>query len=614
MREDATLNGLLRRASQGKARASPYGAGAGLRVLDRQGGEQWLAWPEVHERAARVAGGLRALGIRRGDRVALVFPTSPGFFDAFFGVLIAGAVPVPLYPPVRLGRLEEYEQRTTRMLAAVEARLVLADRQVRRLLGRPVAEARPALGCLVVDEVRGERWEGEEVSPGDLALIQFSSGTTREPRGVALSHAAVVAQASALNAFWPDTPDLEHSGVSWLPLYHDMGLIGCVFPALERPGTLTLLPPEVFVATPAAWLRAISKYRATISPAPNFAYGHCVRRVTDEDMEGVDLSSWRVALNGAECVVPEVLRAFQERFSRWGFRPEALTPVYGLSEASLAVTFSPPVRPFVSRRFSAGQGVSLASETDPAGQGFSLASPVRLSPRGREIVSVGRPLPDVSLRIVDDGGRELPAAHIGHVECRGPSLMEGYVGDPEATAAVLRDGWLRTGDLGFVFEGDLYLTGRAKDILLLRGRNHAPEEVEQAAAGVEGVRPGAAVAATWLPEGAEGEELVVLVEAARGVEAGQFARIRRDVAARVLAATSLSTGRVEVLEAGSLPRTSSGKLRRQAALAQFLAGTLGPPAPVTRLRLAAAVARSALAFLRARQPQRQARRYEDKNV
>jgi acyl-CoA synthetase (AMP-forming)/AMP-acid ligase II len=575
----STLVDLLRRAA-----GSP---GAGLRILDRQGSETWLSWPAVYDRARRLAGGLRRVGVGGGERVALVFPTCASFFDAFFGTLLAGATPVPLYPPERLGRLDEYHGRTANMLGAAGARLVLADPRVRRLLGETVALARPPLGCLSPDDLERVPWEADAVRPSDLALVQFSSGTTREPRAVALSHRAVVAQAVTLNRFWPDTAEVSHSGVSWLPLYHDMGLIGCVLPALERPGTLTLLPPETFVASPAAWLRAISTYRGTISPAPNFAYGHCLRRIADADLAGVDLSCWRVALDGAESVVPRVARDFVRRFSAWGLRAEALTPVYGLSEASLAVTFSALDRPFASRRFD-------RARLDPG------AGPVRESPDGREIVSVGRPIPGVSLRIVDERGQAAPLGHVGLVECAGPSVMEGYLGEPAATAAALRDGWLRTGDLGFVFEGDLYLAGRAKDMLLLHGRNHAPEEVEQAAAGVDGVRPGAVVAASWLPEDADGERLVVFVEAARGLPAREFDRIARDCEAKVLAATALSPDRVVVLPAGSLPRTSSGKLRRQAALAEYLAGTLGPPAPVTRLRLTVALLRSALAFLRAR--------------
>ncbi|MBD3854232.1 MAG: AMP-binding protein, partial [Acidobacteria bacterium] len=430
-----------------------------------------LPWSEVHERARSVAGRLREAGVLPGQRVALVYPTSAGFFDAFFGTLLAGGVPVPLYPPVRLGRLDEYHQRTAAMLRAVDARLVLADKRVRRLLGPAVEAARPALGCRTIEELLPAAPSSTPVGEGDLALVQFSSGTTVEPKPVALSHRAVVAQTVRLNGFWPDSDGVVHSGASWLPLYHDMGLIGCVFPALERGAALTLIPPELFVARPAVWLRTISRYRATVSPAPNFAFGLCADRIRDEELEGVDLSSWRVALNGAEPVAADVLRRFQRRFAAWGFRSEALTPVYGLSEASLAVSFSPLDRPFTSYRFDRR---ALAEDGEAIDD-----------PTGVEIVSVGRPLPDFEVRVVDRGRSELPERRVGRVMVRGPSLMEGYLGLERATARVMMAGWLDTGDLGFIAEGDLYLTGRAKDILILRGRNHSPVEVEHA---VEGAR------------------------------------------------------------------------------------------------------------------------------
>ena len=238
-----TLVDLLRRAAGNNT--------TGIRVLDRDGKQAaWLPWAEVWRRALRVAGGLAARGVARGDRVALIFPTGPAFIESFFGIVAAGAVPVPLYPPVRLGRLGEYHDSAARMIDAVGAKLVLADRGVRRLLGETARRARPPLGCLVPDDLTGSA-EAASPSPGDLALIQFSSGTTRDPKPVALSHRAVTAQAIALNGFWPEEDGVVHSGVSWLPLYHDMGLIGCVFTALERPGTITLIPPEAFVASPA---------------------------------------------------------------------------------------------------------------------------------------------------------------------------------------------------------------------------------------------------------------------------------------------------------------------------------------------------------------------------
>jgi acyl-CoA synthetase (AMP-forming)/AMP-acid ligase II len=555
----------------------------GLRFVDR--GEQvtWLSWRDIHRRALVACGRMQAGGLRPGDRIALVFPTAPEFFDAFFGTLLAGAVPVPLYPPVRLGRLEEYAARTAAMLTAAGVRIVLAQPRVRRLLGTAVAPAVPELGCCSLDDLPPGPPTPAGSSPDDLALIQFSSGTTVDPKPVALSHRALLAQTERLNGFWPQPAGSPvDSGVSWLPLYHDMGLVGCVLPALVNPGTLTLIPPEVFVARPAVWLRTISRFGATISPAPNFAYGLCVDKIRDDELEGVDLSSWRVALNGAEPVAPRVLRRFIDRFSHWGFRREALTPVYGLSEAALAVTFSDVDRPFTSLRFDR-DALSADRRAVPAADGV-------------ELVSVGRPLPDFELRLVDEARRPVNEDRVGRVLVRGPSLMQGYFGRPEDTEAVLRDGWLDTGDLGFLHAGELYLTGRAKEVLILNGRNHAPNEVEHAVDRVDGVRTGCAVAASWRPDDGDRELLAVLVEAARDVPANRWPAIARECAAEVRAATGLATDRVEVLAAGTLPRTSSGKLRRREALRRWLAGELTPPDVVGLLQIAGAMVRSSLAF------------------
>ncbi|HEY0555080.1 MAG TPA: fatty acyl-AMP ligase [Thermoanaerobaculia bacterium] len=563
----------------------------GLRFVDRSESATWFGWAEVRERAFAVCGALRSLGLRRGDRVALIFPTGIEFFEAFFGALLAGAVPVPLYPPVRLGRMAEYVHRTARLLSRSGSRLVLADSRVRRILGEAIAEAAPELGCRTLPELAAElpRDSGDlepAAAPSDLGLIQFSSGTTVDPKPVALSHRAIAAQVEILNGFWRDSDELRHSCVSWLPLYHDMGLIGCVFPALSRDATLTLLGPELFVARPALWLRALSRYRATISPAPNFAYSLCVSRVSDAEMEGVDLSGWRTALNGAEPVAPSVLRAFCDRFARWGFRREALTPVYGLSEAALAVTFSDLGRPFRGRRFDR--------------ESLSHDRVARETADGREIVSVGRPVPGFRLRIVDEMGRDLSAGRVGRVWAQGPSLMDGYLGDPEATARALRQGWLDTGDLGFLLGGELYLTGRAKEVVILRGRNYAPEEIERAVEGVPGVRSGCAVAASWLPEDAGGEVLALFVEAARAASPADRQALPDGCRAAVLGATGLAVDRVVVLAPGTLPRTSSGKLRRGETLRLYLEGELEAPAPVTPLHLAGAMARSSLAFARMR--------------
>ncbi|RMH21510.1 MAG: fatty acyl-AMP ligase [Acidobacteria bacterium] len=578
-----TLGELLARAAGDDA--------SGLRFLDRRERARFASWAEIETAARAVAGALRRLGLGPGERAALIFGTGEAFFHALFGVVLAGAVPVPLYPPVRLGRLEEYHHQTARMLRAASCRLVLAEPRIKRLLGETVARARPALGCRSLDELPAAPAVSSAAAPDDLALVQYSSGTTAEPKPVALSHRAIAAQVRALNDHWRgDEP--RASGVSWLPLYHDMGLIGCVFTALELPGVVTLIPPELFVARPAIWLRAIGRFRASISVAPNFAYALCTDKIADRELDGVDLSAWRVALNGAEPVAPGVLRAFARRFAKWGLDARALTPVYGLSEAALAVTFSDLERPFRSACFDR---LSLFAERRAAGvaapAGEAAASAV-------ELVSLGRPLPGFALRIAGEGGEELPAGRVGRVLVRGPSLMSGYLDQPAATAAVLRDGWLDTGDLGFVDGGELFLTGRAKDLIILRGRNHAPQEIEQAVYDVAGVRRGCVVALGVAGAADATERLLLFVERAKDAAEETVAALPAACTAAVLARTGLRPDEVRVLAPGTLPRTSSGKLRRRETLARYLAGTLDPPRPVGPLRLAGALARSAWAYAR----------------
>ena len=563
--------------------AAAAGTEHGLLFLDAAERETRLSWAEVYRRARRTAAGLRRLGVAEGERVALLLPTSPGFMDAFFGALLAGAVPVPLYPPVRLGRLEEYHRSTARMLEVSGAVLVLTDSRVRLLLGEAVAAARPRLGCRTVEDVSREEAEAEvAVRPEALALIQFSSGSTVDPKPVALSHANLLAQLAALVVELPLTPDVVPMGVSWLPLYHDMGLIGCLLAAPYYPGSLVLIPPEVFLARPVLWLRALSRYRGFVSPAPNFAYGLCLKRVKDEDLAGVDLSGWKHALNGAEPVSSDTLRRFSERFARWGFQPGAMRPVYGLSEASLAVTFPP-----------AGRGARTLGVDATV-----LASQRRAVEGSRQVVSVGRPVPGFEVEVRNELGHVAPERHVGRVFLRGPSVMQGYFGRPDATAQALSaDGWLDTGDLGFEADGELYLTGRAKDLVIIRGANHAPQEFEECLEAVEGLRTGCAVALGFTPEGESDEALLVLAElaSAEAVPEGLEERVRE----AVVAGTGIRPHTVRLLAPGTLPRTSSGKLRRSEALRRFLAGELAPPRKVGAVGLAVEMAKSALGLVRA---------------
>ncbi len=558
-----TFSGLLRRNAES-------GTTEGLRFMGLDGQQEAYSWPEIYERAQCVAGGLRERGIRPGERVSLVIPTNITFFDAFFGIQLCGAVPVPLYPPVRLGRLDEYHQRTAAMLRAVSARLVLSDGRTWRILGESVRLAGTELGAQLVDSVRSSPYFHES-RPTDLGLIQFSSGTTVNPKPVALTHRNLTSNVRAiLSLIVPKLdPELNRAtGVTWLPLYHDMGLVGCVGPALVYPGSLFLIAPEQFLARPALWLRTLSQSRALVSPAPNFAYSYCVDRIRDEEMTGVDLSGWAWALNGAEPVAPETLRRFSERFSRWGFRPEALTPVYGLAEATLAVSFSEHGKGLQTSRFS--RDALASARVEPA-------------PDGVELVSVGRPLPGEEVRVDSEG--------LGAVQVRGPSVMSGYYNRPDLDAAALVDGWLNTGDLGFFHDGELYITGRFKDVLLLRGKNHAPHEVEQAGDQVAGVRRGCIAAVSYRPEGLEHEQLWVIAEIVEGADP---ALVGPALIAEILAVTALKVERLELVPPGTLPRTSSGKIRRSESLARLLAGTLKPPGAVNVLTIGAAMLRGTL--------------------
>ena len=553
---------------------------AGLTFVDAHEVETKLSWAEVQTRARRMAAALAKLGVRPGDRVAMVLPTGADFMDAFFGTLLAGAVPVPLYPPVRLGRMDEYARITGRMLVVCGAAVVLTDRRIRLLLGKAVEVARPALGCPTVTELMQGAAGELTIDPGPaaLGLIQFSSGSTVDPKPVALTQANLMAQLAALRALLVEQPGTHEKGVSWLPLYHDMGLIGCLLVALYVPGDLVLLPPEAFLAKPSIWLRAISRHRATISPAPNFAYGLCLKRVRDEDLEGLDLSTWTYALNGAEPVSHEVMTRFCDRFGRFGFRREALMPVYGLSEAALAVTFT------------SGTGDKPVLHVDPA----AIAAQGDVLPGARPLVSVGHPVPGCDIEVRADDGTVVAERHVGHVFARGPFVMKEYFGNPEATARALRGGWLDTGDLGFVDAGELYVCGRTKDLVIIRGANHAPQVFEECLESLAGVRTGCAVAVGFIAPDTHDEALLILAERADDPPSD----LAHQISSAIVSRTGIRPHTVMVLAPGTLPRTSSGKLRRAEALRLFLAQQLVAPRPVNLLSVGGEMAKSALAHAR----------------
>jgi acyl-CoA synthetase (AMP-forming)/AMP-acid ligase II len=541
--------------------------------------DQRVPMTRVREKALSIAADLAARGVRKGDRVALVLPTCPAFVECFFGVMLAGGIPVPLYPPVRLGKFDEYHRKTAAMLQAVDAVLVVTDQRIRRFLGVAVEKAAPRLGCVVASDLGVEEVVEVGLNPDDIAFIQFSSGTTHDPKPVALTHENLLYNLATIGNYLADAGMPAPVGVSWLPLYHDMGLIGNLLSAFYVPGPLVLLPPELFVTRPGAWLRAISRHRATISAGPNFAFGLCVNRIRDDELDGVDLSSWRLCLNGAEAVSAAMQRRFSERFEPWGFDASALTPCYGMAEASLAVAFKPAGTMFKT----------LAVEND------TLASRGVVEPGSKELVSVGVPLAGVEVEIRDDQAQHVPPDRTGRIFVRSPSVMAGYFGRKDLTDETLQDGWLDTGDLGFVHDGELFVCGRHKDTVIIRGANHAPQDFEAALEGLPGVRTGCAVAVGFVPEGEEEEALAMLVETTPDASPA----LASDVSSRVLERTSILPAHVELLAPGTLPRTSSGKMRRREARAQWQAGKLTVPKKVSPIRLMLYAAKGDLSHARA---------------
>jgi fatty-acyl-CoA synthase len=563
----------------------------GACFVGRSGPAEFFSYDTVLARAKAAAEGLRAAGVRTGDRVAIILPTSIGFFDAFLGATLAGAIPAALYPPVRLGRLDEYYARTQRMLQMMGARVLVTQPRIARMIGRAVEGVPTLTETVDVARVRADRpWTRPDVDPEAPAFLQFSSGTTAEPKAVMVSHVNVLANLAMIDTLFAGVSeeDAARGGVCWLPLYHDMGLLGCMLLGIYHPGTITYIGPDHFLAHPAIWLQTLSETRALCSPAPDFAYGLAVAKIRDEELEGVDLSHWRYALNGAEPIDVETMRRFAARFSRWGFRPEAMMPVYGLAEAGLAVTFSDPARPPVVTEFDRD---SLAT--------VGIARPGK----GRTLPSVGRPMPGLALEIRDDRDQPLPEGRVGAIVVKGPSITRGYFANPDLSARTVREGWLDTGDLGFLHQGELYIAGRWKDLIIIRGRNYAPQEIEMLAARVPGVRAGCVIAAGWQMDG-EGEQLLVLAE--KDVRSD---REKTDIAAeiteRILHGIALTPRAVEVLPPGTLPRTSSGKLRRAEAARAFAAGRLVPPARVTPLHLLREMAKSQIAWGRKRLGARQ---------
>jgi acyl-CoA synthetase (AMP-forming)/AMP-acid ligase II len=545
----------------------------------------------LHAGAEEVARGLRARGIERGQTVALMLPTGPDFFLGFMGIQLAGAIPVPIYPPVKIDQIEEYATRQVGILGNAEARALVTVKEATKL-ARLLRPRLPSLSAIA--RVEALRAEGAAAPPlpdprigsDDLGLIQYTSGSTGAPKGVALSHGNLVANVHSIGEAVKVTG--EDVVVSWLPLYHDMGLIGCWLFALCHGLEMVCFSPLDFLRQPKRWLKALSEHGGTLSPAPNFAYELCVRRVRDRDIGGLDLSTWRVALSGAEPVNPETVERFNRRFRPYGFHEEAMIPAYGLAENAVAVTF----KPLGSKtRFDRIEREAFQREGRAvAASGADGDEPLRF-------VSVGRPIPRNEVRIVDDEDEAVGERVEGNIQFRGPSATPGYYRNPQATAAIrTADGWTRSGDRGYLAEGDLFITGRRKDLIIKAGRNLDPAEVESLAAEIDGIRKGCVVAFGVTNPGTGSEDLVVVAET-RSTSLEARKKLGSEVRRRVREVVRVSPDEVVLVPPRTVPKTPSGKLRRGETRERYLSKTLTqrrPPAWVQVGRLAAGAGASVL--------------------
>lgn len=559
---------------------------AHIRFLGEGDDEQTLTYGGLYEMAKRVAAALQPHDVAGGS-VAMMLPTGLEFFGCFLGAQLAGAVPVPLYPPARPSQLEDHMRRHAAILANCNARVLITVPAIKPLARLIQPEVPTLAAVLAADELTRAAPSAAftRAFAADLALLQYTSGSTGNPKGVMLTHANVMANIRA----WSERVELAPADVcvSWLPLYHDMGLIGTWMGSLYNACPLVLMSPLAFLARPERWLWAIHQHRGTVSAAPNFAFELLLRRYDAAELSGLDLSSWRMCANGAEPVSPDTIERFAQRFAAHGFAAHAMTPVYGLAEAAVGLTVprpgsGPRIDHVARARFTRDGRAEPAAAGDPQPLRFAVCGP---------------PLPGHEVRIVNETGQLLPERRIGRVEFRGPSATSGYFRNPEASAALLRDGWLDTGDLGYLADGELVPTSRVKDMIIRGGHNLYPYELEEAVGSLPGVRKGCVAIFASRDPFAATERLVVVAET-RLADAPARAALTKAINERALALLGTPIDEIVLAPPHSVLKTSSGKIRRAATREAWEAGRLGAAGRPAWLQLARLAAGSTAGWLR----------------
>lgn len=538
-----------------------------------------ISYAELFNGAQNIAAGLQQYGVESEQTVAIMLPTGKDYLFTYFAILLAGAIPVPIYPPTRPSQLEEHLRRHAKILSNAETVLLITVKQAKipaRLLKAQVSALRHVL---VVDELREHTNQPIPipVHTDDIAFLQYTSGSTGTPKGVILTHSNLLANIRAMGQVVKASSNDVF--VSWLPLYHDMGLIGAWLSSLYYASPLVLMSPLAFLTSPSRWLWAIHKHRATLSAAPNFAYEFCLNKITDEDIQQLDLSSWRMAFNGAEPVNVKTLRDFAKRYKHYGFHPEALSPVYGLAETAVGLTFPPPDRgaliDCVQRDILQRSGIAqVVTDAEAAAQANKTDAYL-------EFAACGQPLPGYQLRIVDQSGRELPERRVGRLQFQGPSATSGYYHNAEQSQQLFDGDWLETGDLAYMAAGELYLTGRSKEIIIRAGRNIYPYELEQAVAQIPGIRKGCVAVFGTHDKDIASERIIVLAET-RETDTDTVQQLHNDID-KITSGMLLGSSPDEILllPPHSVLKTSSGKIRRTACRDLYEQGQINDkPQPV----------------------------------
>ena len=534
-----------------------------IHLLKEDAGQD-ITYGRLYEEASSIAGGLAEQGLNRNETVAIILPSSEDFFFSFFGVMLAGGVPVPIYPPTRPDRIEDYVRRQIVILRNAGVRFIIGFDRIKAVL-QIISVNLPSL--IEVTNVNSllrsrARLGAGSVKPAGISVLQYTSGSTGDSKGVPLTHSNILGNIRAIGSAVEVQPD--DAIVSWLPLYSDLGLIGTWLLSFYYAIPITILSPLDFLRRPELWLQAIHDSRGTLSAGPNYAYELCARRIPSWTLEGIDLNCWRVAVNAGEPVLPETVDRFTNRFQPYGFRPESMLPCFGLAESTVALTIPPanrlPVRHRIKRNsFETSSRAEPATEDGPTPLCF---------------FSTGRPVEGQQIRIVDENLNDIAEREVGRLLFRGKTTMAGYYRNPEMTStAVTEDGWVASGDYGYLADGEFYFTGRSKDSIIKAGRKMSPLDVESMIGNLTGVQPGSAVA-FGSPDKFSGAQRLVITAETRTTSQEDFRRMEAEIVRLVDTILGMPPDDIRLLEPGSLPRTSNGKLRRGDIKSLYVKGKL----------------------------------------